>query len=710
MLLIDLWMSQDLFCFFSLNFDFSKARRELENNFLPIYKFIRINEDFLYGLHLEVKSILEDKNLRANLKTNFRKNELDSLIYTNILIKAIHFIEHINLDDQKKESMLHRTVILKNIKKYGEHLSIQNTNLDIVVNCFKIIMLLVEYIETKKLTTKRKNKIRSDIYIKFKLKHESSIQDRVVISFSVEPFQHLSDNYQISQSIASLRPFFKKSQSQFLINKLNTKALIKLSNRQIQINDFFWPQIIKKIQIRLGMKYKLTLANSIADTYESLELESKIKENLIQKEQGQAKLNLIHEKLQIDKDKQRLLYTIILEYFLNIQASTTYLSYFFDFRGRIYSYSAVDPLYNKLFRAFYYFKKSIDCLSIKNSKFYKTIISQNIDLRQYKIFIKNEIDSYFLIILLLELGKIKKQNGFNLQDFVDQGLFLYDHEAEIDLDDISYYLQIKQEINFYLENSSWRGTTIIKDSTASTLQHWGTLLTVKKDTKHTLNLDGVIWYDIYSVIISLFTANNQKEYMRDAFIKKILNRKYFKKIIMTKHYNVSNYSATDYLYTALIKDFALENLNNTLILALLKDFLDFLENELFKHLYINNKHTFLQSLDYKTKTNCGAVSFKYYKTKEVKRELKIAKYRWSFTSKELIHEVDEISSKRALPANLIHAKDAELARFLIEQLDLFVIHDSFGINNFELHKLMDLTNTYFNMQTGQDNYSIFILI
>jgi len=703
-------MSQELFSFFSLKFDFYKARGELENNFSPIYSFIQKNEDFLQGLHLEIKSILEDKNLRANLKTNFRKNELDSLIYTNILIKSIHFIEHINLDDQKKESMLHRTVILKNIRKYGEHLSIQNTNLDITANCFKIIMLLVEYVETKKLTTKRKNKIRSDIYIKFKLYHESSIKERVVISFSTEPFQVLSDSYQVGQSIASLRSFFKRSQSQFLINKLSTKALTKLGSRQIHVDNFFWLQIIKKIQTRLEKEYKILPKNSITNTYESLEIEAKIKENLIREEKGQNKLTLIHEKLQIDKDKQRLLYTIILEYFLTTQVQGVYLSYFFDFRGRIYSYSAIDPLYNKLFRALYCFNKKIDYLSIKTSKFYKVIVGQKIDLKKYKNFIKNEIDSYFLIILLLELGKIKKQNNFCLQNFVDKGLFLYNHEEEVGLDDLGYYLQIKREIDFFLTNSLWRGTTIIKDSTASTLQHWGTLLTVKGDAKYTLNLSGSVWYDVYSIIINLFILNNSKEYMKDPFIIKILNRKYFKKIIMTKHYNVSNYSATDYLYAALMKDFTLEDLNHTRILALLKDFLDFLENKLFEHLYVNKKQTFLDSLDYKIKTNCGAVSFKYYKTKEIKRELKIAKYRWSFTSKELIHEIDEISSKRALPANLIHTKDAELARFLIAQLDIFAIHDSFGISSFELHKLMDLTNNYFNVQMNQDDYSIFILI
>ena len=92
-------------------------------------------------------------------------------------------------------------------------------------------------------------------------------------------------------------------------------------------------------------------------------------------------------------------------------------------------------------------------LEIKNSKFYKAILAQNVDLKKYKIFIKNDLDLYFFTVLLLELGKLKKQNGFNLQDFVDQGLYLYDHEDVVDLDDLSYYLQIKKEINFFLEKT-----------------------------------------------------------------------------------------------------------------------------------------------------------------------------------------------------------------------------------------------------------------
>jgi hypothetical protein len=76
-----------------------------------------------------------------------------------------------------------------------------------------------------------------------------------------------------------------------------------------------------------------------------------------------------------------------------------------------------------------------------------------------------------------------------------------------------------------------------------------------------------------------------------------------------------------------MKDFAPEELNSSLILKLLKDFLDFLENKLFEQLYIKQKQPFLESIDYKINTTCGTISFKYYKTKEVKKELKIAKYR-----------------------------------------------------------------------------------
>ena len=61
-------------------------------------------------------------------------------------------------------------------------------------------------------------------------------------------------------------------------------------------------------------------------------------------------------------------------------------------------------------------------------------------------------------------------------------------------------------------------------------------------------------------------------------------------------------------------------------------------------------------------------------------------------------------------ANIIQCKDGHLTRYIILNVkNVFVIHDSFGVNIYELDLLMDCTNNYFNHYTSRNYYSIFIL-
>ena len=64
----------------------------------------------------------------------------------------------------------------------------------------------------------------------------------------------------------------------------------------------------------------------------------------------------------------------------------------------------------------------------------------------------------------------------------------------------------------------------------------------------------------------------------------------------------------------------------------------------------------------------------------------------------------------ALNANIVQANDAELACYLICKLNIQSVHDSFAINLFELHKLMDTTNLFFNEKLNIRDYGLFILI
>jgi hypothetical protein len=72
--------------------------------------------------------------------------------------------------------------------------------------------------------------------------------------------------------------------------------------------------------------------------------------------------------------------------------------------------------------------------------------------------------------------------------------------------------------------------------------------------------------------------------------------------------------------------------------------------------------------------------------------------------------LDEKQTKTALNANIIQASDAELCRYLVNKLCISTVHDSFAIDLFNVHKLMDETNLFFQIKNQTNLYGIFIII
>jgi hypothetical protein len=104
------------------------------------------------------------------------------------------------------------------------------------------------------------------------------------------------------------------------------------------------------------------------------------------------------------------------------------------------------------------------------------------------------------------------------------------------------------------------------------------------------------------------------------------------------------------------------------------------------------------------------INLAYLKTIDTKEVIKIKDIRWIFSIKKLENEICLHKTLIAQNANIIQASDAELARYLVNNLDIFAVHDSFAINLYELHKLMDLTNKFFNLKLINNQYSLFIII
>jgi len=195
--------------------------------------------------------------------------------------------------------------------------------------------------------------------------------------------------------------------------------------------------------------------NSYFDYFEEEEIEEET--NLIDYDVLNIKLLYNEDIKNINSDIQKLYYYLIIEKIINFDFPV-YLPHFIDFRGRMYSNSSMGFTNLKSIRAFFKLKGLRDDLKIRNSLYFKKINDENIILNEnFSIHIKNDIDKYFLTILLLELGKINKNKiakceGNTLNEFVELGTYLYFNSDKFKLEDLSYYLKIKACIDNFLIN------------------------------------------------------------------------------------------------------------------------------------------------------------------------------------------------------------------------------------------------------------------
>ena len=151
--------------------------------------------------------------------------------------------------------------------------------------------------------------------------------------------------------------------------------------------------------------------------------------------------------------------------------------------------------------------------------------------------------------------------------------------------------------------------------------------------------------------------------------------------------------------------------NNLNIDVFCKKLYSFITEDLFKEFFILDKDKYLANLgNLITCFDDSQINISYSKHNYFKKDIKIKDYRWIFVTSELSNEICIWKTKIASNANIIQASDAELCRYLINELNILTVHDSFAINLFNVHKLMDKTNDYFNFKLNTTNYSIFIII
>lgn len=198
-----------------------------------------------------------------------------------------------------------------------------------------------------------------------------------------------------------------------------------------------------------------------------------------------------------------------------------------------------------------------------------------------------------------------------------------------------------------------------------------------------------------------------------------ITRGVVKKPVMTSNYNVTVGKSWEYFWKA-IEDNNSENSrfkdSDDLKVSLRKihDILyEYANSGAFSELFLRDKEEYLSSLNFTFLY--GKYSFSYlYKSIGSPNQEKITKSGSSIriTNRSRTIEDDLLKSRRALNANLLHTQDALLADYLFLRLKCFAVHDSFGCSIYDVHLLMDYSNSYFEERLVggiSKEYSPFIL-
>ncbi len=512
----------------SVAFNPKDALQEIRLLSKNMFTFVHQHNPFFEKMYASILAIINDHvTYRTDFLSSFNSPKFDCSIYINVIVRSVYTFNKditegvISLID----GALHRTYIIGGINSYSKVFSLLNAQpfKDFVDNCIKLLMLLPDYlvINKTKMSKKDKNGVHfiTEIYIKFNVTGSIVYADKVFLKFSLKPLFLLKNCFIGCSHLTICKPI-KKAKHQFVCNKIDWAALYKLIRTPIQINFTYWDQIAESQRQILLKKYSHLLRNggeglSLTSLIEELNRIYLIKSNelkVFKKKYNKAKfrpdtleddgeyenivkqitdlddleigdsLKLVAQKVdeigELQKDIQRLHSTIVIES-LKKYDFPLYTGFYYDFRGRIYPDSFVSFLNLKQIRSLFYFKKSeFNAEKIKQSNYYKLILSQNVKLDPvFESLNVSEVNRYFVIMILLELGKLTKKfykkEGANLQDFVDEGYRVFKQTSydNIKFEDLGYVYTLKHSLTTFIEKDCWLNTTIIRDSTASSFQH-----------------------------------------------------------------------------------------------------------------------------------------------------------------------------------------------------------------------------------------------
>lgn len=339
---------------------------------------------------------------------------------------------------------------------------------------------------------------------------------------------------------------------------------------------------------------------------------------------------------------------------------------------------------------------------------------------------------YAILWVLISIGEVFKtdlahnKGKVHIKQFIDCGIavvneeWTYSHCDDYDKQKIFKALLILNEYSVGI----FRKHLISKDSTASCFQHLVKILGPQDNSSwEKCNLQSKdTWYDTYVFIFQKWLETEVWNEAENKLIKEFWKRKTYKRPIMTRQYGAKELTGWKYfleeidsnLYNSLPKN----EKNN--LRGLFKSFFYFISSS--TGLLLNNTSRlveFLKLKNFHIRTLDGETNISYYKTKMRQINLFINKKRQTKKERILTQTLDNMKTVMATPANFTQCSDATLARKVVEEAPIPIIHDCFLIDPFDTNLLIALINETFNKDffslgihdRDPDNlFSIFVVI
>jgi hypothetical protein len=428
-----------------------------------------------------------------------------------------------------------------------------------------------------------------------------------------------------------------------------------------------------------------------------------------------------------------------------------FMSFFIDFRWRIYGKGDISHTNNKLIRhLLYYGEYTNNELTILEEDISKTkswtIVEKQWEYISNRLYLEpNKYKNYTISAIfwsLIELGKLKKniliENGhIPLKKFLDTGIELYHNSKEnkkenFNNENLIIYENTLSILENLIKNTQWKKEIFYKDATASVIQHLLKILGYKNENsiKYCNFSDNENWWDPYFFIIQNYLRHNP-----NCPVKEYMTREIWKPVMLTFHYSVTLYTAINYVMTNLRKDIKYINLNDEckkekekLMVEEIKNFFKYLENFFDENEFFEKSSQILtrnwdESSSFIRTFDSNQIYLNYYTLTEKRFNIN----NWENKRKTMIYfepssQYDKKQTIKALRANIVHTLDAQYARLLINKYSILTIHDSFGIDIFRICQLIDdanlimklelLKSSIITQQTSLDQnlYSIFILL